>query len=140
MSSKLALIARRMNLQSPEKAPAPADDDLSAAIQRLVDQRIEAAQQQPSPHVQRLLDQQFKPKTTYTDFAQIPSTPRPKTPPNFEAVVSQRDQFGRIAKMISKPINGEGPTFEIQVTQRDENGNIHRVVSSLVDDPSTMRV
>lgn len=139
MSPKLQLLERKFARQNPERIPAPASDDLAAAIERLVQERVQEAQQKPSQHIQRLLDQQFKPKTTYTDFKQIPETPKPKTPTAFESVVSQRDAFGRIAKMTSKPLQGDGPTFETVVTQRDENGRIARAVTSAVDDPGALR-
>jgi hypothetical protein len=142
-SPKLSLIQRRLERQT-EKAPAPASDDLAGAIERLVQERVDQAlEQRPvkqPAHVQRLLDQQFNNPAPVT-VKQLP--PAPKTPKVIESVVVQRDELGRIKKMVSKPASGDGPTFEMTVAQRDENGYIARMVMSRVDDdlpdPSTLR-
>lgn len=97
MSPKLALIARRMQRQTPEKIPAPTDD-LTAAIQRLVDERVEQAlEQQPvkqPAHVRRLMDQ-FNAPAPVTDYHQLPPVPRaqPKKPFN---MLLHRDAVGQI--------------------------------------------
>lgn len=77
MSSKLNLIARMAARQTPEKIPvAPASDDLAAAIERLVQERVDQAlAQQPERqpvHVQRLLDRQFNKPLMPTSFEQLP--------------------------------------------------------------------
>ncbi|MCE6980746.1 hypothetical protein EI534_25905 [Pseudomonas frederiksbergensis] len=88
MSPKLALIARRMQRQTPEQAPAPASDDLAAAIERLVQERVDQAMEQqpvkPPPHVRRLMDEFNRPApiTDYRDLAPAPRTPAPKKPLN----------------------------------------------------------
>lgn len=79
MNAKLQLIQRKMERQTPERIPvAPASDDLAAAIERLVQERVaEALEQQPAKqpaHVQRLLDQQFN-KPAPRTFDQLPPTP-----------------------------------------------------------------
>ncbi|MFJ3367617.1 hypothetical protein [Pseudomonas sp. NPDC086251] len=142
-SPKLAILLRQVGRRAPEKAPA-SETGLGAAIEQMIDQAVEqkvaAAQQKPSAHVQRLLDQQFN-KPAPVIVKQLP--PAPKTPKVIESVVVQRDELGRIKKMVSKPASGDGPTFEMTVAQRDENGHIARMVMSRVDDdlpdPSTLR-
>lgn len=126
MSTKLALIARRINLQNPEKIPvAPASDDLAAAIERLVQERVEAelARQpvkQPA-HVQQLLDRQFNKPSMPTDYRELP--PVQKTPaPKAMEVQFQRDELGRIALV-------DMGTVQWRV-QRNEVGQIVRMVPS----------
>ncbi|MBK5401319.1 hypothetical protein JFU47_32095 [Pseudomonas sp. TH39(2020)] len=133
MSPKLQLLERKFNRQNPE-APAPEGHGLGVAIESLIADEVErrvgeAVERKPPPRVRDL----FNAPAPYTDFKQIPPTPRHKTPPPFESVVSQRDAFGRIAKMTTKPLQGDGPTFETAVMQRDENGRIVRAVTSVVD-------
>lgn len=137
-SPRLKILERQMLRKTPEQAPVPASDDLAAAIERVVQERVEQALDQrpvkPPAHVQRIRDQ-FDAPAPYTDFKQIPPTPTPKRPPAFESLVSQRDHLGRIAKMVSKPLAGDGPTFESVITQRDENGRIVRMTTSVIDTP-----
>lgn len=132
-SPKLALLERKFARQNPERIPAPAEG-LGAAIESLIADEVErrvgdAMEQKAPPRVRNL----FNAPEPYTDFKQIPPTPRHKTPPPFESVVSQRDALGRIAKMTTKPLEGDGPTFETAIMQRDENGRIVRAVTSVVD-------
>lgn len=98
MSPKLALIARRMQRQTPEQAPAPAYDDLTAAIQRLVDERVEQAmEQQPvkqPAHVRRLMDDFNRPTPT-TDFRQLPAVQKTSSTKPFNAIF-HRDGAGQI--------------------------------------------
>lgn len=138
-SPRLKILERQMLRKMPEQAPVPASDDLAAAIERVVQQRVEAALEQrpvkPPSHVQRIRDQ-FDAPAPYTDFKQIPPTPKPRRPPVFETMVSARDHLGRIAKMVSKPLaGGDGPVFEFVITQRDENGRIVRMTTSEIDTP-----
>lgn len=125
MSLKLALIARRMNLQTPERIPAPADDDLTAAIQRLIDQRVSEALEEQRPvkqpaHVRRLMDDFNRPEPT-TDFRQIPPTPRTQ-PLKAMEFQFQRDELGRVAV-----VNAGNMQFRVQ---RNELGQIVRMVPS----------
>lgn len=135
-SPKMKILERQFARANPEKAPAP-ETGLGAAIEQMIDQaveqRVEAAQQKPSAHVQRLLDQQFKPPPV---IREIP--PAPKTPKVIESVVSQRDALGRIAKMISKSTSGEGPVIETCVSQRDELGRIVRLTNTRIDDTTPL--
>ncbi|OPK06788.1 hypothetical protein [Pseudomonas sp. VI4.1] len=122
MNPKLQILERRLARQSPEKIPAPADDDLAAAIQRLVDQRVaDALERQPvkpPARVQRVLDQFDAPKP-YTSFDQIPATP--KTPaPKAREISLQRDELGRI-----NIVNAGGMQW---YAQRNELGDIVRLV------------
>lgn len=122
-SPRLQILERRLARQSPEKIPAPADDDLAAAIQRLVDKRVEAALEQrpvkPPAHVQRLLDQQFEKPPMPTSFKQIPPTPKAPAPKAMEFHF-QRDELGRISV-----INAGDRQFRVQ---RNELGDIVRMV------------
>jgi hypothetical protein len=101
-SAKLQILERKFAHQNPERIPAPAADDLTAAIQRLIDQRVEQALEQqpakPSPHVQRLLDQQFNKPEPTTDYRQLPLVQKtaPKAP--FNAIM-HRDGAGQISWM-----------------------------------------
>ena len=97
-SPRLQILERKMARHSqPEKVPAPAADDLTAAIQQLIDQRVsEALERQPvkqPAHIQRLLDQQFKPPMP-TDYRQLPPTPKAPKPP-FNMII-HRDAAGLI--------------------------------------------
>jgi hypothetical protein len=123
-SPRLKILERQMtHRQIPEKVPAPAEDDLTAAIQRLVDQRVEQAlEQQPvkqPAHVQRLLDQQFNKPIMPTSFRQLPTvatTPAPKA----TEIQFQRDELGRV-----NVVNAGNLQFRVQ---RNEVGQIVRMV------------
>ncbi|WP_141234423.1 hypothetical protein [Pseudomonas sp. Irchel s3b6] len=121
-STKLKILERQMARQSPEKIPVPADDDLAVAIQRLVDQRVEAAlEQRPvkqPAHVRRLMDDFNRPEPT-TDFRQIPPTPRAVAPKAME-MSFQRDELGRI-----NLVNAGLMQWRVQ---RNEVGQIVRMV------------
>jgi hypothetical protein len=124
VNAKLQLLQRKMDRQ---QAPAPttADDDLTAAIQRVVDQRVEQALEQqqakqPPPQVQRLLNQQFRP-APITSFEQLPPVPRTRAPKAAETQLA-RDELGRVNKITVG-------TMEFYV-QRNELGQAVRVVPS----------
>lgn len=132
MNAKLEILRRRMERQMPEKIPAPADDDLAAAIQRMIDQRVsEAIERQPAKqpaHVQRLLDQQFsKPAAPISDYRQLPAVPRAVQPKALEFQFG-RDELGRINR-----VDVGGMQW---YAQRNELGQITRMVpADLVPPP-----
>lgn len=100
-SPKLQILERRMARHSqPERIPAPATDDLTAAIERLVQERVSDAleqKQKHSPKVQRLISDFNKPPMP-TDYRQLPPVPKttPKKPFN---VIVHRDGAGLIRWM-----------------------------------------
>jgi hypothetical protein len=133
MNPRLAILSRQMQRQT-EKIPAAPETGLGASIEALVQQAVkdqvaDALEERHSSHTQRMLDQFSQPKP-----APVRQLPPAKTPKVIESVVVQRDELGRIKKMVSKPTSGDGPTFEMTVAQRDENGHITRMVTSQIDD------
>lgn len=124
-SPKLAILQRQMERrQTPERIEAPAEDDLTAAIQRLVDQKVAAAleEQKPSPRVQRLLDRQFN-KPAYTSFEQIPPTQKPVAKPVEATTTWHRDGAGRL--LWCETIDCYGKRWVTKV-ERDAAGAILR--------------
>lgn len=98
MNAKLSLLQMRMDRQSPGSSPTPASDDLAAAIERLIEQRVDdaVAQAKPPAHVQQLLDRQFsKPAAPCTEYRQLPAIPTaaPKKPMR---MLWHRDGAGRV--------------------------------------------
>lgn len=106
MNSKLRLLQRKMDRQ---QAPAPVESHgIGAAIENLIADEVErrvgeAMEHKPPPQVQQLLDQQFRPQPTYTDYRQIPAPPRAATPKAMQGTV-QRDGAGVARAMV---INGQ---------------------------------
>lgn len=135
-SPRLKILERQMARRSPDQAPAPTgNSDLGAALEQMIDQAVEqkmAAQQKSSPYVQRLLGQQVNKPSMPTSFEQLPPVPKTRPPLTLESVVSQRDAFGRISKIVTKSLDGHGPTIETLVTQRDENGRIVRTTTTAI--------
>jgi hypothetical protein len=129
-SPKLAILQRQMERRTPERIPAPADD-LTAAIQQLIDQRVDQAmEEQPAPaHVQRMLDRQFnKPAHMPTDYRELPAVA--KTPaPKMREIQFQRDELGRVVTVSCG-------TLEFHV-QRNPLGKIVRMVPSDIAPPPT---
>ncbi|MFK0090185.1 hypothetical protein ACIQUS_23180 [Pseudomonas sp. NPDC090755] len=125
MSPKLKMLERKMLRQEQAQAPTPADDDLTTAIQRLIDQRVEQAlEQQPvkqPPQVQRLLDQQCNRHQTFVNFKQVPTPPRTPAPP-MRDISFDRDEFGRICAAHCGNL-----TF---FCQRNELGQVVRLIPS----------
>ncbi len=115
-SAKLESIARRLRLPD-----APLSDDLTAAIERLVNDRVDAAleERKRPPHVQRLMDDFNRPKpvTDYRDLPPVQTTPAPKV---MEATI-ERDGAGLARAMV---VNGQ--RF---IAQRDGAGQLVRIVS-----------
>lgn len=105
MNAKLSLLQRRMDRQSLEQAPAPASDDLAAAIERLIEQRVDQAMEQrpvkTPAHLQRIRDQFDAPKP-YTDFKQLPPVAKAPAPKAMEMRL-HRDGAGVVRWM---EING----------------------------------
>lgn len=127
-SPKLQIIARQMARNQPERAPA--SDDLAAAIERLVQERVDQAMEQqpakPPAHVRRLMDDFNKPEPT-TDFRQIPPTPKAPVPKALEFQFG-RDELGRINR-----VDVGGMQW---YAQRNELGQIVRMVpADLVPPP-----
>lgn len=98
MSPKLQLLAKRMKLPPMgEQAPAPETSGLGAAIEQLIQRKVDAAveeQQLHSPKVERLLNQMNKPAPT-TDFKQLPPLQRTAPIKNFDMTI-HRDAANRI--------------------------------------------
>lgn len=99
-SPKLQILARQMaRHQQPERAPAPASDDLAAAIERLVQERVDQAmEQQPAKtpaHVRRLLDQQFDKPPMPSDYRELPPVAKTAPKKSFGAIF-HRDGAGQI--------------------------------------------
>ena len=123
-SPKLQMLERKFARQNPEQAPAPASDDLAAAIERMVQERVEQALEQrpvkPPAHVQRLLDQQNKPAPV-NDFR----PPARKPPAWIESTVTRRDHLGRIM-WIDTTAEGSDLVLRTEVMSRNELGQICR--------------
>ncbi|WP_433737439.1 hypothetical protein [Pseudomonas putida] len=99
MSPKLKLLQRQMERQTPERIPvAPASNDLAAAIERLVQERVDAALEQqpvkPPPHVRRLMDDFNRPEPV-SDYRQLPAVQK-TAPKNPLSMIIHRDGADKI--------------------------------------------
>lgn len=130
-SAKMQAIERKLGVQrTPEKMPAPADDDLGVALQRLVDQRVKEALEQQQPvkqpaHVQRLM-QSFNAPAPTTDFRQLPTVPKTAPAKNLSAQLI-RDGAG-----LTRWIQIGNLKFEVQRDGADKVIGMHQVDESPV--------
>jgi hypothetical protein len=124
-----------MDRRTPEKIPAPASDDLAAAIERLVQERVDQAlEQQPvkqPAHVQRLLDRQFAKPPMPTDYRQLPPTQKPDKKPAEFTTIWHRDGAGQL--LWSETIADDGRRFITKV-ERDGAGAIVRCKTTPPDE------
>jgi hypothetical protein len=113
-----------MSRQTPERIPAAPADDLAAAIERLVQERVDqAVEEQPvSAHVQRLLDRQFYKPPMPTSFRQIEPVQKPDKKPAEYETTWFRDGAGKISWCETI---ANGVRFKT-VVERDGGGNIVR--------------
>jgi hypothetical protein len=127
-SPRLKILERQFARQNPERIPAPADSSglgasIDAMVQEAVQQQVaDALERQPrSPRVRELMRQFDAPEPTYTDFKQIPPTPRAIQPKAME-IQFQRDELNRVSVVSCG-------TMQFYV-QRDQLGKIVRMVPS----------
>lgn len=128
MNPKLAILQRQMLRKMPEQPTAPASDDLAAAIERVVQERVEVAleqQRKPPAHVQRIRDQ-FNAPAPVTDYRQLPPTPRTAPAKNMNVQVF-RDGAG-----LMRWITVNDAKFEIQRDGADRIVGMRQVDESPV--------
>lgn len=121
-----------MARRTPEQAPAPETSDLGAAIEALIQQRVDEAlakerEQHPPPRVRNL----FNAPEPYTDFKQIPATQRPAAKPTEYETIWHRDGAGRV--LWCETIDSNGKRFVTKV-ERDGAGAIIRARTTPPDE------
>jgi hypothetical protein len=128
-SYKLQRLEREMARQTPERIPAPeTSGGIGAAIEQLIADEVasrvtDATEKQTNKRLDRLFN---KPKP-YTDYRQLPPTPRAPTPRKAQEIQVQHDELGRICAATL----GD----QRYIVQRNELGQMVRLIPEDIAPP-----
>lgn len=121
MNPKLQLIARQVNRrEASAPAPVEASGGLGASIEAMIEQAVQERVDAALAEQRRVLEASRPPAPTYTDYRQLPPTPKTRAPKAIEATI-QRDGAGLARAIV---INGVR-----YLAQRDAAGQLVRMVS-----------